>query len=117
MGKSEQMFKRILRRMAGFIIYWFHVGIMTAFFFSGFFLSWQWIVGFYLFLELQLIIFSGCSITKLQQTMGDLQTDEDFIPALMKTVFHVKVTDMQHALISYVIMAFPVFVVLIRSVL
>jgi hypothetical protein len=90
---------------------------MTAFFFSGFLLAWQWVVLFYLLLELQLTIFEGCSVTKLQQKMGFIDSDRDFIPVVVHGLFKVEITDMQHALISYFIMGFPVYVVVIRAFL
>ena len=107
----------MLNRILGLVIYIFHVALMTAFFFSGFFVAWQWVVLFYLLLELQLTIFAGCSVTKLQQKMGHIDEDKDFIPVVMKSVFRVEITDTQHALISYFIMGFPVYVVVIKSFL
>ncbi len=104
-----------LHRFFNFCLYWFHILFMTAFFFSGFFLPLSWVVLIYVLLELQLIIFDGCSLTKLQQKVNSLATDQDFIPVLMKRFFRVKITDKQHELISYVIMAFPVFVGIIRA--
>jgi hypothetical protein len=101
----------------GGVLYVVHICIMAAFFISGFFISWQWVVGFYLLLELQLAIFDGCSLTKLQQQTGDLSTDEDFIPYLSKKIFRVEITYLQHSLVSFFIMAFPVFVVLIKSII
>ena len=106
--------KSFSKRLLGKLIYYAHVGIMTAFFFSGFFISWQWVVLIYMIIELQLIIFNGCSITKLQQEMGDLDTDEDFIPFLVMKFFKTEITELQHSVISFIIMAFPVFIVLIK---
>lgn len=113
MSKQNKQ-RSFARRILGGFIYVFHIGIMTAFFFSGFFLSWPWVVGFYLLIELQLSIFDGCSLTRLQHATGDLSTDEDFIPYLMKKIFRVDITYLQHSLISYFIMAFPVYVVVIK---
>lgn len=107
----------MLNRLLGQIIYWAHVGLMAAFFFSGFFIAWQWVVLFYLLLELQLTIFNGCSITKLQQKMGFIDNDRDFIPVVVHGLFKVDITDLQHALISYFIMAFPVYVVIVKAIL
>jgi len=108
---SEKSFSR---RLLGSLIYYLHVGLMTLFFFSGFFFGWQWVVLVYLLIELQLIIFDGCGVTKLQQEMGDLKSDEDFIPFLMMRFFKVKITEFQHSLISYFIMGFPVYVVITK---
>lgn len=104
-----------VQSLARFLVYWFHILFMASFFFSGFFFSLSVVTFIYLLLELQLIIFNGCSITKLQQKMSDLATDQDFIPALMKRFFRVDISDKQHEVISYIIMAFPLFVGLIRS--
>ena len=116
MSKQKQQ-RNLIKRIAGGFIYVFHIGIMTAFFFSGFFLSWPWVVGFYLLIELQLSIFDGCSLTRLQQATGDLSTDEDFIPYLMKKIFRIDISYVQHSIISYIIMAFPVYVVLVRHLI
>ena len=113
MSKQNKQ-RSLAQRFLGALIYVFHIGVMAAFFFSGFFLSWPWVVSIYLLIELQLAIFDGCGLTKLQHTTGDLSTDEDFIPYLTKKIFKIDITYTQHSIISYIIMAFPVYVVVIK---
>ena len=102
-------------KLVGNTIYFSHVALMTAFFFSGFFIDWRIVVLIYVLLEIQLIVFRGCIVTKLQQKMGFIDSDQDFIPVVVKKLFRIDISDFQHEILSYIIMAFPVFVVLIKS--
>jgi hypothetical protein len=97
------------------IIYWGHFLAMGIFTISGFFFSVRAVVFAYLLIELQLVVFNGCFVTKLQREVGSLPTDEDFIPALANRFFKVRITDKQHELIGYGLMVFPVVIAVVRA--
>lgn len=102
-------------RVANTFIYWCHIVLMAAYFVSGFIVGLPWVVFIYLLIQLQLFIFNGCSITKLQHRMGGLPADVDFIPAVAKKVLGKDISHRQHMIISECILMFPLLVALIKT--
>jgi len=97
-------------------VYWFHFFLMTAFFFSGFFLDLRLVVLFYIVLEAQIYVFNGCSLTRLQQVVNPEVADQYFVPQLIERFFKYRITEYQHGYISFAILVFPVCMALIRSI-
>lgn len=88
---------------------------MTWYFVSGFFYSLESVVIAMLAIQLHLLLFGGCAITRLQQKLGFVPKETEFIPYVIEKITKVRPNYYWSSVIFYVITAFPMLVAIIRE--
>jgi len=92
-----------------------HALIMVGFFVLAYFVELRWVVLVWLIVEIHLIIFDGCVVTRIQQKLGGVSADSDFIPHIAKKLFHIDLTEKQHEITGAAFLYGPVMIALIVS--
>lgn len=92
-----------------------HIALMSYFFVSGFLYSLRAVVLVSILIQVSLVVFDGCFITKVQHKLKLLPKNTDFIPFLWKKLFNHNLTELQHEVLSLVIFNFPIVVGLIKA--
>lgn len=114
-NKQTKEYSILYNRFVFELLFWGHLVIWIPFLIMPLFLPLEAMVILVIIYESQLIIFKGCSLTRLQQKLGVLPPGSEYYAILYGRVFHRHLSEHQSYMITKFTELYALSAPMIRS--